>query len=94
MIHLTVTGNLGMDAELRNDNKKIFFTVASSDGGRTHWINCFLNFGENTKALDLLKKGARCIVQGYVFQTFYEHESQKIPSLSINVSYYEIVKQS
>ena len=96
MIFLTITGNVGQDAQIKEmkEGKKLFFTVASSDNAKTHWVNCFLSFNDGSKAIDLLKKGVRVIIQGYVFQTFYESEGQKIPSLSANVSYYEVVKSN
>ena len=91
MIFLTITGNVGQDVQIKEvkEGKKLFFTVASSDGTKTHWINCFYSYQEGSKAIDLIKKGVRLFVQGYVFQTYYESEGQKVPSVSINVSYFE-----
>ena len=74
MIKLTIIGNLGVDAELKNQDGRSYvsFRVAHSerrqqaDGATketTLWVSCTIN-GDGGRLLGYLKKGVKVFVQG------------------------------
>lgn len=78
MIRLTITGNLGRDAEVRtlqSGDTAISFTVCHTEkykgkDGNTHetahWVTCtkWLKAGSNTAIANYLKKGQKVLVEG------------------------------
>lgn len=77
MIKLTIIGNLGRDAELKEVNGQhcISFSVADSqsytnkDGQKvekTTWVNCAIwrDKGQRTKIVEFLKKGTKVYIEG------------------------------
>lgn len=69
MIHLTLSGRLGRDAELKEtgNGKVINFSVATDvgygDRKETIWVDC-AKWGDKVGILDYLKKGQQVIVTG------------------------------
>lgn len=74
MIKLTIIGNLGADAEVKNQDGRSYvsFRVAHSERRQqadgttketTLWVSCTIN-GDGGKLLAYLKKGTKVFVQG------------------------------
>lgn len=74
MIKLTIIGNLGADAELKNQDGRSYvsFRVAHSERRQqadgttketTLWVSCTIN-GDGGRLLGWLKKGTKVFVQG------------------------------
>ena len=69
MLHFSLIGNLGADAEVKNfsSGDYVTFRVAHNfkegDKERTQWVSCYLK-GSGGKLLDYLKKGASVFVCG------------------------------
>ena len=69
MLHFSLIGNLGADAEVKNfsSGDYVTFRVAhnfrENDKERTQWVSCYLR-GNGGKLLDYLKKGASVFVCG------------------------------
>lgn len=69
MLHFSLIGNLGADAEVKNfsSGDYVTFRVAHNfkegDKERTQWVSCYLK-GSGGKLLDYLKKGSSVFVCG------------------------------
>lgn len=79
MLHLSVIGNLGADAEVKNFNSGdyVSFRVAHNykvgDKDRSLWVSCLMR-GNGGKLLDYLKRGATVFVTGRgTLNTFSSH---------------------
>lgn len=92
MMHLTVTGNLGSNAETRDvgGDAVTQFSVASTkkekSGETTTWVRCSL-WGKRGPALaQYLVKGAQVTVVGEMTEREYEKNGEKRKSLEVRVS--------
>lgn len=80
MIHATVIGNLGSDAETKviGSGKKVTnFSVATKGFGKdspTTWVRCAMWGDRGEKVASFLKKGKRVAAVGTI--TTREHESK------------------
>ena len=69
MLHFSVIGNLGADAEVKNfsSGDYVSFRVAHNfrdgDKDRTQWVSCLMR-GNGGKLIDYLKKGSLVYVTG------------------------------
>lgn len=69
MLHFSVIGNLGADAEVKNfsSGDYVSFRVAHNfrdgDKYRTQWVSCLMR-GNGGKLIDYLKKGSLVYVTG------------------------------
>jgi single-strand DNA-binding protein len=104
---VTVTGNLGADAELRKTPTGILVTSFSIGNtpsikkdndfidGETIWFRCFV-WGKNaTGAANELRKGSRVIVTGRLTQSTYtDKEGAERRTLELNVDSYGIVPKN
>lgn len=98
MLELTIIGNLGKDAELRDINGRpaMTFSVAHSEKGsdgqeRTTWVSCIRNIKDgNNTLLKYLKKGTRVYVRGKVYTKIYNDTA----TLNCNVTYIELLGSS
>ncbi len=104
---LTVTGNLGNDAQLNKTPTGVLVTSFSlantprekKDGewidGETVWFRCFVWGKDATGAANELRKGSRVIVTGRLSQnTFIDKESVERKSLEINVDSYGVTPKN
>jgi single-strand DNA-binding protein len=93
MIVVTVSGNLGQDAELKytpGGDPILSFSVASNEkkGGEktTTWVRCSL-FGKRGEALSkYMTKGTRVMVAGTGSLREYESKSQTKTSFDVRVN--------
>lgn len=83
MLHLSVIGNLGADAEVKNFNSGdyVSFRVAHNykveDKDRTLWVSCLMR-GNGGKLLEYLKRGATVFVTGRgTLRTFSSHVTKQ-----------------
>ncbi|MCS7074256.1 MAG: single-stranded DNA-binding protein [Bacteroidia bacterium] len=79
MLKLTLIGNLGADAEIRdvNTSKVITFSVAHTEKikgeDKTTWVRCnyWRNQGDSTAVSEYLKKGTQVYVEGVPSMNIY-----------------------
>ena len=102
MKNLTITGNLGRDAEILNQNgeKTLMFSVGVSESWKdengvkqtsTDWVTCFKRVS-NTKSLQYLKKGVKVLVIGKPFFAINKgNDGKSHLNITINNFNYEIV---
>ena len=82
MQNLTITGNLGKDAELRNagNSEVASFSVGVKNGfgqdANTVWYRCSLWGKPATVFIDSLKKGAKVTINGDLLHKEYDGKPQ------------------
>lgn len=84
---ITISGNLGTNAQRRNTSEGrelMTFSVAVNDHNATTWFNCVSSFRE--KQFDYLVKGQQVIVVGDLKVGVYNGQ----PDLSISVDRIEL----
>ena len=103
MLQLTVIGNIGNDAIIRdvNGKKTINFSLASNESWKdaqgakhekTTWINCTLWRDENIKIAEFLKKGTKVCVQGPFTSSLYKNtKNESAIDISVNVKLIELL---
>jgi len=104
---ITVTGNLGGDAELRLTPTGVSvtsFNLANTprvkknndwEDGETTWFRCFVWGKDATGAATELRKGNRVIVTGrFNVETYTNKENEVVKSLQINVDSYGVVPRN
>jgi len=104
---ITVTGNLGGDAELRLTPTGVSvtsFNLANTprvkknndwEDGETTWFRCFVWGKDATGAATKLRKGNRVIVTGrFNVETYTNKENEVVKSLQINVDSYGVVPRN
>lgn len=102
MFKIEVLGNLGADAEIKNDNGRTYvqFSVAdtrrfrSEDGTDheiTNWVTCFMKNAES-EVVKYLKKGTKVFVRGNGDLRVYSSAKDRMmkAGVSINVSEIEL----
>lgn len=101
MLRIEMIGNLGADAEVKDNNgrKFISFRVAHSDkwidavSGQEHvstvWVSCALN-GDGGKLLQYLKKGVKVFLRGSMSMNIYSSPKTRQMECGLNVSVWEI----
>lgn len=96
MLQFTVIGNLGADAQVKEDNGKKFvsFNVAHTDRwtdaegvvhSSTSWVSCALN-GDGGRLLEYLKKGKTVYVTGRGSTRVYSSEKERRMVAGVNIS--------
>ncbi len=103
MFKIEVIGNIGGDAEVKNDNGRIYvqFSVADTrkftkeDGTRqeiTNWISCFYR-NADSEVVKYLKKGTRVFVRGNGELRLFSSAKDRMmkAGASINVQEIELV---
>ena len=103
MLQLTVIGNLGADAEVKeaNGNKFVSFNVAHTDrwvdaDGTVHestqWVGCALS-GDGGNLLQYLRKGTTVFVLGRLRTRVYSSEKARgfVAGLDLSVQHIELV---
>lgn len=103
MLRIEIIGNIGGNAEVKNDNgrKYVQFSVADSrkykkeDGTEvevTNWVSCFLR-NLDSAVVPFLKKGTRVFVRGNGELRLFSSAKDRMmkPGLSINVAEVELV---
>lgn len=96
---VTLSGNLGQDAEVRYTNSGLAITSFSlavsksrkqSDGSykdMTSWVDCIM-YGKRGEAMcgnGLLQKGARLAIVGHLHQNVWEKDGQRRSKLEVIV---------
>lgn len=103
MLQLTLIGNLGADAQVKdfNGSKAVCFNVAhterwnAEDGTKheeTTWVSCIMN-GDGGKLLQYLKAGATVCVMGDATTRIYSSpkERRMVAGLNLRVNHIELV---
>lgn len=94
---ISITGNVGKDAELKDfsDNKLLTFSVADSQyNDKTVWFRCKM-WGKRADSLsDKILKGTMLHVVGEMTNSEYEKDGDKVLSWEVNVRDVHIVKWS
>lgn len=103
MLHTTIIGNLGADAEVRNVNGNEFvsFNVAhteqwkSADGTKHEksvWISCTIN-GNGGNLLPFLKKGTCIYAIGRTSTRVYSSEKERgfVAGINLSIIHIELV---
>ena len=92
MNSISLSGNLGRDAEVKNFNENylIKFSIAhnyrQNEEEKTLWLNCELwrqGKSNTEKAASVLKKGRKIGVVGQLLDDSYEKDGQKIKAVKI-----------
>lgn len=100
MVKLIVEGNLGADAEVKNENGRKFVSMSIADTTRrtdengqvhekTQWVSATIN-GDGGNLLQYLKKGARVHVIGDGEVRMYHSEKQRALVAGLKVFVREI----
>lgn len=100
MLKLEVIGNLGANAEIKNDNGRTFvqFRVAHTDkftdiSGVKHenttWIQCFIT-GDAKGLLQYLTKGTKVFVRGDMQLRVYSSEKERKMVAGVSIAVREI----
>lgn len=96
MLSIEVIGNIGQDAQIRENNGRRFVSFSVADSTRvkdnygqpvdkTTWVSCFLN-GDGGKLTAYLKKGTPVFVRGRIAIDTYRRQDNTIAaSLTCNV---------
>ena len=100
---ITVTGNVGSDAQLNKTPQGILvtsFNLANTPrvkknnewvDGETNWFRCFVWGKDATGAANEIRKGMRVVVSGrFNVETFTDKEGVERKALEINVDEYGI----
>ena len=100
---LTLSGNLGADAELRctkGGSAVLTFSLAVNErvpkgdgtwGDRTNWIDCTM-FGKRAESLaPYLRKGNKVSIVGHLHQSVWQHEGQNRRRLEVRVDEIELM---
>lgn len=103
MRKLEIIGNLGADAELRNENGSQFVKLSIAENvkrkdasGReyesTEWTNATIN-GDGGKLLPFLKKGTKVYATGDISLRLFHSEKERrmVPSINLFVRSIELV---
>lgn len=103
MFKIEVIGNLGSDAEVKEDNGRQFvqFSVADTrrytkaDGTKaetTNWVSCFMR-NHDAEVVKFLKKGTKVFVRGYGDLRIFSSAKDRMmkAGASINVQEVELV---
>lgn len=103
MFRIEAIGNIGGDAEIKNDNGRMYvqFSIADTrkytkqDGTeveQTNWISCFYRNAE-AEVVKYLKKGTKVFVRGNGETRLFSSEKDRMmkAGVSINVSEIELV---
>lgn len=96
MFRSIIIGNLGADAQVKNENGKQFvsFSVGHNDRWTdtdgniketTQWVSCALN-GDGGKLLPYLKKGKAVYIEGRTTTRIYSSEKLRKMVAGVNVS--------
>lgn len=96
MFRSIIIGNLGADAQVKNENGKVFvsFSVGHNDRWTdaegnvkesTQWISCAMN-GDGGKLLQYLKKGRAVYVEGRTTTRVYSSEKLRKMVAGVNIS--------
>jgi single-strand DNA-binding protein len=104
---ISVTGNLGGDAELRQTPQGIFvtsFSIANTPrvkknnewtDGETIWFRCYVWGKDAASAANELHKGTKVFVSGrFSIETFVSREQEERKIYQINVDSYGIVPRN
>lgn len=101
MLRIEMIGNLGADAEVKDNNgrKFISFRVAHTDkwkdpaSGQEHvstvWASCALN-GDGGKVLQYLKKGIKVFLRGSMSMNIYSSPKTHQMECGLNISVWEL----
>lgn len=99
MLRLEAIGNLGADAECRNNNGSLYVVfrlahsekIANAQGvqERTTWVNCSMQ-GDGGKLLQFLRKGVKVFVRGNVDLRIYKSAKDGAMKCGINLYVREI----
>lgn len=101
MIRIEMIGNLGADAELKDNNGRKFvsFRLAHTDKWKnsqtgqdnvsTIWASCAIN-GDAHNLLPFLKKGVKVFVRGSVQLTMYSSPKTHQMECGLNIAVWEI----
>lgn len=101
MLRIEMIGNLGADAEVKENNgrKFISFRVAHSDkwkdavSGQEHvstvWASCALN-GDGGNLLQYLKKGVKVFLRGSMSMNIYSSPKTHQMECGLNISVWEL----
>lgn len=101
MIRIEMIGNLGADAELKNNNGRKFvsFRLAHTDKWKnsqtgqdnvsTMWASCAIN-GDAHNLLPYLKKGVKVFVRGSVQLNMYSSPTTHQMECGLNIAVWEI----
>lgn len=101
MIRIEMIGNLGADAELKNNNGRKFvsFRLAHTDKWKnsqtgqdnvsTMWASCAIN-GDAHNLLPYLKKGVKVFVRGSVQLNMYSSPKTHQMECGLNIAVWEI----
>lgn len=100
---LTLSGNLGSDAELRytkGGSPVVTFSLAVNErvqqqdgtwGDRTNWIDCSM-FGKRAEALSAyLRKGTKVSVIGHLHQSVWQQDGRNRIRLEVRVDEVELM---
>lgn len=100
---LTISGNLGADAELRyTRNQSAVMTVSvavnervpNGDGSyseRPNWVDCIM-FGKRAEALaPWLRKGNKVAIVGHLHQSVWEKDGQRRSRLEVRIDEIELM---
>ena len=106
MLEITIIGNIGRDAEIKdiNGQKKITFSVAHSHSytnnegvkvERTTWISCFKPSNDNSSLASYLKKGTKVFIRGTLSVSIYsDHNNVNHPDIKCDVRTIELLSSS
>jgi len=102
MIKIELIGNLGADAELKNENGNEFvsFRVAHTTKhtdvrtgeiiADTTWVSCTKN-GKNENLIKYLRKGMKVFIRGYITMKIYTgHDGKSHAGINCYVSEIEL----
>lgn len=101
MIRIEMIGNLGADAELKDNNGRKFvsFRVAHTDKWKnsqtgqdnvsTVWASCAIN-GDAHNLLPYLKKGVKVFIRGSVQLNMYSSPKTQQMECGLNIAVWEI----
>lgn len=95
MIKLSVIGNLGADAEVREHNGRKFvsFRVAHTEKyneqEHTMWVSCVMN-GDGGNLLPYLTRGTKVYVHGDFSVRLYRYNGEVNAGLNLNVREIEL----
>lgn len=103
MFKIETIGNLGGDAEIKNDNGRLYVQFSVADTRRftkengtkqevTNWISCFYR-NADSEVVKYLKKGTRVYIRGNGDTRLFSsaRDRQMKAGVSINVSEIELV---
>lgn len=85
MIQITITGNLGADAERKQINDRMYIAFRMAVKGRrdtTTWVSVL--YRDSDKLLQYLKKGQSVLIIGEPSFKFYVNK-ERLPALDISV---------